>query len=119
DVLNAGANVLNLTGTIETERVYKMAAEKDAAVIICYVQGRTVREVSEFEFATDPVGAMHEYFARAIGCATAQGLERICIDQGLGFYYRNLEDSAARVRFQMQVFLQSFGLGSFGFPICT
>ena len=117
-VLEAGANVLNLTGTEATERVYRMAAERSAAVIICYVQGKNVREVGDLNLATDPVGGMHEYFARAIASAQALGLERILIDPGLGFYYRNLQDSAARVRYQMEVFLNSFRLRTLGWPIC-
>jgi dihydropteroate synthase len=45
-------------------------------------------------------------------------VERIFIDPGLGFYYRNLQDSAVRVRHQMKVFLNSFRLRKLGFPIC-
>jgi dihydropteroate synthase len=118
-VLEAGAEVLNLTGTEGTERIYAMAAEHEAAVIICYVQGKNVREVGDYTFAADPVGAMHEYFGRAIDFATAHGVEKILIDPGLGFYYRNLADSAARVRFQMHVFLNSFRLRTLGFPVCN
>jgi dihydropteroate synthase len=117
-MLEAGANVVNLTGTEGTERIYKMAAERQAAVIICYVQGKNVREVSDYDFSVDPVGAMHEFFARAIDLAIANGVEKILLDPGLGFYYRNLQDSAARVRFQMRVFLNSFRLRTLGWPIC-
>ena len=46
------------------------------------------------------------------------GVEKILIDPGLGFYYRNLQDSAVRVRHQMSVFLNSFRLRTLGFPIC-
>jgi hypothetical protein len=40
------------------------------------------------------------------------------IDPGLGFYYRNLGDSARRVRHQMTTFLNSFRLRTLGFPVC-
>src|SRR6185369_178980 len=43
--LEAGANILNLTGTAASREIFKMAAAHDAAVIICFVQGRNVREV--------------------------------------------------------------------------
>jgi dihydropteroate synthase len=116
--LESGANVLNLTGTIGTEEMYRMVAERGAAVIICYVQGSNVREVDEFDFGTDPVGLMEEYFGRQIELAQGCGVERILIDPGMGFYYRNLQDSTARVRHQMRTFLNSFRLGRLGFPIC-
>ena len=116
--VKAGARVLNLTGTTGLEDTFRAAAEHGAAVILCYVQGRNVREVGDYEFAADPVGAMHEAFARSLESATRQGVEKILIDPGLGFYYRNLGDSAKRVRFQMAVFLNSFRLRTLGFPVC-
>jgi dihydropteroate synthase len=116
--LEAGANVLNLTGSAAGEELYRLAAAHDAAVIICYVQGANVREVCDFDLSRDPIGMMREYFARQIELATKAGVSRIFIDPGLGFYYRNLQDSAVRVRHQMNVFLNTFRLRSLGFPIC-
>jgi dihydropteroate synthase len=87
-------------------------------VIICYVQGKNVREVGDFDFSADPVALMHDYFARQIEVAMRSGVEKILIDPGLGFYYRNLQDSAIRVRHQMRVFLNTFRLRVLGFPIC-
>lgn len=115
---DAGANVLNLTGTEQTDELYRMVAAHDAAVIICYVQGKNVREVGNFDFSADPVGPMHDYFARQIEIAQRNGVEKIILDPGLGFYYRNLQDSAVRVRHQMSVFLNTFRLRTLGFPIC-
>jgi len=116
--LEAGANVLNLTGTERSDELFRMVAAHDAAVIICYVQGKNVREVGEFDFTADPVGMMRDYFARQIEIAQRHGVEKIFIDPGLGFYYRNLQDSAVRVRHQMNVFLNTFRLRTLGFPIC-
>ena len=116
--LEAGAEVLNLTGTEGTEELFRMVAAHGAAVIICYVQGRNVREVGDFDFGADPVALMRDYFARQIETAQRQGVEKILIDPGLGFYYRNLGDSAVRVRHQMTVFLNTFRLRALGFPIC-
>ncbi len=116
--LEAGAKVLNLTGTEGTAEMFRMAADHDAAVIICYVQGANVREVGDFNFASDPIEPMREYFARQIEIATRQGLEKLILDPGLGFYYRNLQDSAVRIRHQMKVFLNTFRLRSLGFPVC-
>ncbi len=116
--LKAGANVLNLTGTQQNEDVFRMVAAHDAAVIICYVQGNNVREVGDFDFSADPTTRMHDYFSRQIELATRAGVEKIFIDPGLGFYYRNLQDSAVRVRHQMNVFLNTFRLRALGFPVC-
>jgi len=117
--LDAGANVLNLTGAEQTEELFRMVAAHDAAVIICYVQGRNVREVGDFDFSADPIGMMRDYFSRQIEIAQRNGVEKIFLDPGLGFYYRNLQDSAVRVRHQMTVFLNAFRLRALGFPICN
>jgi len=116
--LEAGANILNLTGSERSDEFFRMVAAHDAAVIICYVQGKNVREVDDFDFNADPVGMMRDYFARQIEIAQRNGVEKIFLDPGLGFYYRNLQDSAVRVRHQMNVFLNTFRLRPLGFPIC-
>jgi dihydropteroate synthase len=116
--LEAGANILNLTGTDRSDELFRMVAAHDAAVIICYVQGKNVREVGDFDLSADPIPMLHEYFARQIEIAQRNGVERIFIDPGLGFYYRNLQDSAVRVRHQMKVFLNTFRLRPLGFPTC-
>jgi dihydropteroate synthase len=116
--LEAGANILNLTGHAGSDEMYRMVAAHDAAVIICHVQGANVREVGDFNLDGDPTAMLHDYFAREIDKATRCGLRKIVIDPGLGFYYRNLQDSALRVRHQMKVFLNTFRLRTLGFPVC-
>ncbi len=116
--LEAGANVLNLTGTADTEEFYRMARDHDAAVIVCYVHGAHVRDVKDFDLSADPVDLMTDYFAREIEAAGRAGATRLFLDPGLGFYYRNLQDSAVRVRHQMKVFLNTFRLRALGWPIC-
>ncbi len=116
--LEAGANVLNLTGCPASEEIYRMVGGHDAAVIICYVQGANVREANDFDFSADAILLMRDYFARQIELATRAGVIRIFVDPGLGFYYRNLQDSAVRVRHQMKVFLNTFRLRALGFPVC-
>jgi dihydropteroate synthase len=116
--LEAGANILNLTGTDRTDELFRMVAAHDAAVIICYVQGRNVREVGDFDFSADPIGLMRDYFERQVEIAVRNGVEKILLDPGLGFYYRNLQDSSVRVRHQMTVFLNTFRLRTLGFPVC-
>ena len=116
--LEAGANILNLTGTDRAEEMFRMVAAHDAAVILCYVQGKNVRDVADFDFSADPMAMMRDHFERRIELALKNGSEKIFLDPGLGFYYRNLQDSAVRVRHQMTVFLNTFRLRTLGFPIC-
>jgi len=116
--LAAGANILNLTGTAGSKEIFKLVADHDAAVIICYVAGKNVREVGDFDLSADPIPMLREFFARQIELAQKCGVEKILLDPGLGFYYRNLQDSAVRVRHQMNIFLNTFRLRELGFPIC-
>ena len=116
--LQAGANILNLTGNLGSPEMYRMVADHDAAVILCYVQGTNVREVGDFDPGADIVSGVYDYFARQIEVATRNGVEKIFIDPGLGFYYRNLQDSSVRVRHQMTTFLNTFRLRALGFPTC-
>lgn len=118
ECLRNGANVINLTGSVDHADVYKAVAEYDAAVIICYVQGDHVRAVGDFDFGRDPLDLMYDSFARHVELATRCGVTRIFIDAGLGFYYKNLQDSSVRIRYQMRTFLQTFRLRSLGFPVC-
>jgi len=116
--LKAGAALLNLTGTTQIEEHLRIVAEHDAGVIICFVQGANVREVQDLTLETDMVGVMYEYFARRIEMAEKCGVHKIFIDPGLGFYYRNLQDSAKRVQYQMETFLNTFRLRKLGWPTC-
>ncbi|MDQ6630368.1 MAG: dihydropteroate synthase [Verrucomicrobiota bacterium] len=116
--LEAGANILNLTGSEGSDEIFRMVAAHKAGVIICYVQAKNVREAGDFDFSADPTEAMRDYFSRQIEIALRCGVEKIFLDPGLGFYYRNLQDSAVRVRHQMTIFLNSFRLRALGFPIC-
>ena len=116
--LAAGANVLNLTGTVGSKEIFKLVAAHDAAVIICHVAGKNVREAGDFDLSADPIPMLREFFARQIELAQRCGVEKIFLDPGLGFYYRNLQDSAVRVRHQMNIFLNTFRLRELGFPVC-
>ncbi len=116
--LETGASIINLTGTEGTDDFYRLARDFDGAVIICFVQGRNVREVGDFDLSRDPVEFMYSYFAREVEQAEKAGLQKVFIDPGLGFYYRNLQDSAVRVRHQMNTFLNTFRFRKLGYPVC-
>ncbi len=116
--LEAGAAVLNITGPGHARELFRMAADHGAAVIICYVQGENVREVGDLRLGDDPIPDMMRFFEKEIKAAESAGVERIFVDPGLGFYYRNLTDSSERVAFQMQTFLNTFRLRRLGWPVC-
>ncbi|MGP8198739.1 MAG: dihydropteroate synthase [Limisphaerales bacterium] len=115
--LEAGAKVINLTGREDAAEIFALAAEHSAGVIICYVQGRNVREAGDIDLE-NVMPAMEDFFLRQTELAAREGLKKILIDPGLGFYYRNLQDGAVRVRHQMMTFLQTFRLRALGFPVC-
>lgn len=116
--LEAGAAVLNLTGTTPPTDLYRLVADHRAGIVLCYVQGSNPRDVSNFIHSPDHATALLDYFRREIDRATAAGIHAIWIDPGLGFYYRNLQDSAARIRYQAETFLHSFRLRTLGWPVC-
>ena len=117
--LEAGAKVLNLTGTADSETIYGLAAEHDAAVIVCYVAGDNGREVGNIPLDDDPIPRMADYFSREIETAGRCGLAKGFVDPGLGFYYGNLQDSSVRIRYQMKTFLNAFRLRKLGWPVCS
>ncbi len=112
-----GAQVFNLTGMREADEVFRVAGRHGAAVILCYVQGETVREVGDFVLSEDMVPLLLDYFRDLTDRAARHGVTKCFIDPGLGFYYKNLQDSAQRVTYQMNTFLHAFRLWSLGFPI--
>ena len=117
--LEAGAKVLNFTGTVQNEEMYHLAAERGATVIICYVAGKNVRDVKEIPIDEDPIPRMSSFFEREIDRANSCGLTKGFIDPGLGFYYDNLKDSSIRIRYQMKTFLNAFRLRKLGWPVCN
>lgn len=117
-VLNAGAKIINMTGTAQSQEIYGLAAGAQAGVIVSYVQGTHVRDVDDLKFDTDPFEHFTRYFRNEWTRAESQSLDRIIFDPGLGFYYRNLTDGPTRVHYQMETLLQTFRLHALGQPIC-
>jgi dihydropteroate synthase len=112
----AGADIFNLTGMLYSEDIFKLAATYDAAVILCYVQGPTVRQVGDFCFHADMIAEIGHYFQDLTGQAARCGVTKCFIDPGLGFYYNNLQDSRLRINYQLNTFLHCFRLHAIGYP---
>ena len=116
--LQAGAKVLNFTGNQHEEEILDLASEFNTTVILCYVGGANVREITNLELDHDPIPGLQDYFAKRIETALQHGVENIVIDPGMGFYYGNLVDPLTRVRHQTSVILNSFRLRELGYPVC-
>jgi dihydropteroate synthase len=118
DCLAAGARVVNLTGTTDLERIYDLAAEHAAAVILCFVPGATARDIGDIPLGGDPMPQLVDYFGARLDQARSHGVADLIIDPGLGFSYSNLTDPLVRARHQSLVLLNSFRLRVLGVPIC-
>lgn len=114
--LQAGAQAINLTGVEHEEAIFDLAAEHEALVILCYVRGANVRELTEA--SDDPIATLREHFQARVARAQEHGVTRLVIDPGLGFYYANLTDPATRVRYQTRVLARTVALRDLGLPIC-
>ena len=115
--LRAGAHVLNLTGSQAQEECFDIAAEFSATVVLCYVGGETVRDITDVDL-DDPFPHLLDHLSSRVALARSHGVERIIVDPGLGFYYGNLIDPLTRVRHQAHVLLSTFRLRTLGFPVC-
>lgn len=119
--LAAGASVLNLTGSIDDEAMFSLAAAHDASVVLCHVGGGNPRELDDSTPAgsePDPFAAMREQFERRVAHARELGVSSVSIDPGVGFGFSWKPSPAERSRHQASVLLQSFRLRRLGLPIC-
>lgn len=117
-VLDAGARVVNLTGSADDEAVFRIVAEHRATLVLCLSRMANVREVGDADTEGDPVPDMVEHFTARVAAARAAGVEEIVLDPGLGFYYGNTVDPLVRVDYQTRVLTQTFRLRGLGLPIC-
>lgn len=115
--LAAGAAVVNYTGSAHDEDVFSAVAGAGATVVLCYVPGADVREVTDVDL-DDPFPAILDHFERRVALARACGVEHLVLDPGMGFYYGNLTDPQVRVNHQMRVLLRSSRLRRLGLPVC-
>lgn len=115
--LSAGAQVLNLTGRQHEEEMLDLAAEHDAAVVLCFGERANVREEGAVPLDGDPFPVLLDHFSRRLDDARSRGVTKIVIDPGIGFHYRNLLDPMTRAGFQMRVLSQAFRLRPLGVPV--
>jgi dihydropteroate synthase len=116
--LEAGARIVNFTGSSHESAIFDLVAEHEATLVLCYVTGTNVRQVTDVALDSDPLPELQSHFERRVEKARRHGVERIVIDPGMGFYYGNLVDPESRVRHQTRILLHTVRLRSLGLPIC-
>ena len=118
-VLAAGARVLNLTGSADDGAMFDLAAEFDAALVLCHVLGDNPRELTDTAVDRDPYPAMAAALGARVDRARARGVRAgICVDPGAGFGMARLTDPLERLRHQSVLLLHAFRLRSLGLPVC-
>jgi len=113
----AGADVFNLTGTLYEDEIFRIAMQYDIAVILCYIQGVTVRHVSDFRFQDDIIAEMMKYFRNLTTKTEKIGLTKCFIDPGLGFCHNAIQDKFYLIKYQMHTILSCFRLHELGYPV--
>ncbi len=116
--LKAGAQVINFTGASQQEEVMGLAARAGAALVLCYVRGSDVRQVTDVVEGEDALDELLAHFRPRVAAAREAGVENLVIDPGLGFFYGNLTTPSIRVQHQTRVLLQTFRLRELGAPVC-
>ncbi len=117
--LKSGARVLNMTGREHETEMLELAAEYDAAVVMCFVELANVRELGRVDLGADPIPALVDHFGARLEAARQLGATNVVIDPGMGFYYDNLTDPMTRARHQAKVLAHSFRLRTLGVPVCN
>lgn len=117
--LDAGARVLNMTGREHEDDMLTLAAQYDAAVVMCFGETANVREVSDVPPDADPMPVLLDHFGARLERARALGADKVVVDPGMGFYYGNLVDPLTRARHQARVLSQTFRLRPLGVPVCN
>ncbi|WP_372734997.1 dihydropteroate synthase [Nocardioides sp.] len=116
--LKAGARVINLTGSTADDPVFELAAEFEAAVVLCHLEGDNARDLDGSDLAADPIPGMLAGFARRIDRARELGAHQLVIDPGAGFHFGVPQTPAERIAHQTTILLNAFRLRRLGVPIC-
>jgi dihydropteroate synthase len=117
--LKSGARMLNMTGREHEQEMLELAAEYDAAVVLCFCEPDNVREAARLDLDADPIPALVDHFGERLEVARRAGVTEMVIDPGMGFYFDNLTDPLTRARHQARVLAHSFRLRTLGVPVCN
>jgi len=115
-LLEAGAGVINLTGRVDDQELYRAIAKHQAGVVLCYTPGENARSVDHLPPADEIFDQQLTFFKKRINLATEAGVERLWVDPGFGLTL-HLPDGPDRIRYQTDSILQSFRLRELGWPV--
>jgi len=116
--LDAGAQVVNLTGRVDDPELYESIARHDAGLILCYTPGETARSDADVPSIDTMIDEQLAFFRQRLHLVTGAGVGKLWIDPGFGFAL-NLPDGPDRVRYQTENLLQSFRFRELGWPVCV
>jgi len=116
--LDAGAQVINLTGRVDDPALYEAIGRHDAGLIVCYTPGDTARSDDDVPPVETMIDDQLAFFRNRLDLITGSGVDKLWIDPGFGFAL-NLPDGPERVRYQTDNLLQSFRFRELGWPVCV
>jgi dihydropteroate synthase len=116
--LEAGAQVINLTGRVDDPALYEAIARYGAGLILCYTPGETARSDADVPPVDTMIDEQMTFFRERLDLVTGSGVDKLWIDPGFGFAL-NLPDGPERVRYQTDNLLQSFRFRELGWPVCV
>lgn len=113
--LDAGASVINAADGMQSDEMWKVAAEYDVPIVVPFLSGPNPREMDHVR--TDPVEVMLDFFEARLADADRFGLRHRCIvDPGTGFAPSNWAWDD-RFVYQKRVYSNLDALRRFGLPI--
>ncbi len=116
--LEAGAQVINLTGRVDDPAFYEAIARHEAGLILCYTPGDTARSDADVPPVETMIDEQLAFFRERLDLITGAGVDKLWIDPGFGFAL-NLPDGPERIRYQTENLLQSFRFRELGWPVCV
>jgi dihydropteroate synthase len=113
--LDAGATVINAADGMQTDEMWKVAADFDVPIVVPFLSGPNPREMDFVQ--SDPVQVMVDFFESRLSEADRFGLRKRCIiDPGTGFAPANWVWQQ-RFEYQKIVYSNLDELRRFGLPI--
>ncbi len=113
--LERGVNVINAADGMQTDAMWRVAADFDVPIVVPFLSGPNPREM--IHVRADPIEALLEFFEARLTDADRYGLRRRCVlDPGTGFAPSNWEWEQ-RYLYQKRVYSNLDALRVFGLPL--
>lgn len=113
--LQSGATVINAADGMQTEEMWRVAADFSVPIVLPFLSGPNPRQMELVR--ADPIGVMIEFFEEQLRIADRFGLRANCIlDPGTGFAPSNWPWEE-RYLYQKHVYSNLVELRRFGLPL--